>query len=99
MLTRKNLKHHQIKTSEFIVDKANEGGCMCWLDVGGGKTVSTLDAIATLRDNFCFDKCLVVSTKRIVMDVWPSEIKAWEQTHFMDVVTREPTFSALHTKC
>lgn len=94
MLCRSDLKGHQEKTSKFIVDKAASGGCMCWLDVGGGKTVSTLDAIATLSDNFCFNKCLVVSTKRIVKDVWPNEIKLWEQTHDMDIVTREQMLAA-----
>lgn len=93
MLSRKNLHGHQTKVSKFISDLAANGGCLCILDVGGGKTVSTLDAIKTLREGFCCNKILVVSTKRIVKDVWPAEIGLWEQSSDLSVVTREQILS------
>lgn len=88
MLGKKDMHGHQKKVSEFIYPDS-KNGAMCWLDVGGGKTISSLDAIANMREDFNFGRALVVSTKRIVKDVWPQEVKLWEQTHDMTVVTRE----------
>ena len=87
-LFREDMHGHQVKVSDFIYERKTNGA-MCWLDVGGGKTVSSLDAIARMDENFCFGKALVVSTKRIVKDVWPDEIKLWEQTNHMVIAERE----------
>lgn len=98
MLGSKDLHDYQSKTADFIVNRADKGGSMCWLDVGSGKTVISIEALSRLWDNLCFNKCLVVSTKRIVLNVWPQELKLWEQTHNKKIVTKDQLLAARQDK-
>ena len=83
---------HQNKVSDFFYEHYIPGA-MAWLDVGSGKTVSALDTIARMDDDFSFNKLLVVSTKLIVDNVWPVEIKKWAQVNHLTITTRSQLLS------
>lgn len=56
------------------------------LDMGLGKTVSTLTAIDTLmNDYFDVTKVLVIAPKRVAEDTWSREIEKWEHLHHLTV--------------
>ena len=55
-----------------------------FLDMGLGKTVITLTAIADLMyDSFEVNKVLVVGPLRVARDTWPAEVKKWD--HLKDL--------------
>ena len=49
-----------------------------FLDPGLGKTLITLAAFRTLRDNFEVKQMLVVAPKRVCFSVWPDEVEKWD---------------------
>ena len=50
-----------------------------FLDMGLGKTVSTLTAIDQLLYNyFVVEKVLVIAPLRVAQKTWPDEIKKWD---------------------
>lgn len=56
--------------------------CGLFLDVGMGKTVSTLTAIWELMyDRFEIRRVLVVAPKRVARDVWTDERDKWDHLH------------------
>ena len=63
---------------DFILDNPC---CGLFLDMGLGKTVSTLTAIKELKYNYYdIEKVLVIAPKRVAIDTWPTEIEKWEHT-------------------
>ena len=80
MLSRHNLHEYQRKAIDFI---KTEKRCALFLDLGLGKTVSTLTAITDLIDSFSVSKVLVVSPLRVAKSVWPKEPNQW--THLQDL--------------
>lgn len=80
MLSRHNLHEYQRKAIDFI---KTEKRCALFLDLGLGKTVSTLTAIADLIDSFSVSKVLVVSPLRVAKSVWPKEPNQW--SHLQDL--------------
>lgn len=49
------------------------------LDMGLGKTITTLTAINNLMfDMFDVRKVLIIAPLRVVRDTWPAEIEKWE---------------------
>ncbi|UOF83006.1 DNA/RNA helicase [Caudoviricetes sp.] len=54
-----------------------------WLDMGLGKTVSTLSAIARLRRSGAVRAVLVVGPLRVIEDTWPDEIAKWWHTEHL----------------
>ena len=48
-----------------------------WVEMGLGKTVATLTAIQSLRDEFEVNRTLVVAPLRVADMVWPEEAKKW----------------------
>lgn len=56
------------------------------LDMGLGKTVITLTAIADLMfDSFSVRKVLVIAPLRVARDTWPAEVKKWDHLKEMRV--------------
>jgi SNF2 family DNA or RNA helicase len=86
MHTRDNLKRYQQKAVEFL--KQHPGAAL-WLDMGLGKTVITLTALADLKDEGKLPPVLLLSTIRIVQSVWRQEAAKWAHT-------RGLTFSLVH---
>jgi SNF2 family DNA or RNA helicase len=54
------------------------------LDMGLGKTVIALSAVADLKfDSFEVEKVLVIGPLRVARDTWPAEVKKWD--HLKDL--------------
>lgn len=51
-----------------------------FIDMGLGKTVSTLTVIADLLMEFIHDQVLVIGPKRVATETWPTEIGLWKHT-------------------
>lgn len=82
MLSRHNLHEYQHNAVTFIKEKKR---CFLCIDMGLGKTVSTLTAIKDLSDSFAVSKVLVVSPLRVATSVWPKEPSNWQHLKDMRV--------------
>lgn len=58
--------------------------CGVFLDMGLGKTISTLTAIEELKYDYCeIDTVLVIAPKRVAETVWEEEAKKWDHTRHL----------------
>lgn len=64
----------------FIMDNPF---CALWIDLGLGKTISALTAIADLIATDEIQRVLVVGPIRVIKVGWPDEIRAWEHTAWL----------------
>lgn len=55
-----------------------------FIDMGLGKTISTLTVIADVLMEFLYDQVLVIGPKRVATDTWPTEIGLWKHTAHLD---------------
>lgn len=83
MLTESNLHGYQKHCIQHILDNPY---CGLFLDMGLGKTISTLTAI----DRLLFDRCevskvLVIAPKRVARDTWADEIQEWAHVRHLRV--------------
>ena len=74
MLSRHNLHAYQERAVSFIL---KEKRCMLALEMGLGKTTSTLTAICDMLDGFLARKVLVVAPLRVANSVWAQETRLW----------------------
>ena len=83
MLKRENLHEYQNRAVEFIREKHNAA---LFLDLGLGKTISTLTAIQELHDDFdkTVDRVLIIAPLRVAQTVWKQEAENWEHTKHLD---------------
>lgn len=91
---------YQQFAEDHIIQNPN---CGLLLEMGLGKTVSTLTALWELRFNyFCIGKVLVVAPKRVAQETWPAEIAKWEHakdfTYSVVIGTEKQRLQALRTK-
>lgn len=77
MLSKDNLHGYQTRSAEFIV---NTKRCQLFLDMGLGKTVSTLTALSDLSDSFAVKRTLIVGPLRVANTVWKQEAQKWSHT-------------------
>lgn len=63
----------------------NTPNCALWLDMGMGKTVTSLTVAADLLDSFEASRVLVVAPKKVARNTWPNEIKKWHHTQLLSV--------------
>lgn len=75
MLDRSDLHEYQERGVKHIID--NEY-CALFLDMGLGKTVTTLTAIKELLDNCIIGNALVIAPKKVTQVTWGDEIKNWK---------------------
>lgn len=61
------------------------GGAGLFLEMGLGKTVSTLTAIKILKDQRKVKKVLVIAPLRVAQHTWPSELKKWDHLDSLTV--------------
>lgn len=78
--TKDELRPYQLRLAEFI--KATPA-CALWVDMGLGKTASTLTALSELIDDFEVDKILVIAPLRVARKTWPDEIEAWAHVNHL----------------
>jgi len=74
MLCRSNLHDYQEKGVSFIKEKKR---CALFLEMGLGKTTTTLTAVSDLIDQFAANKILVVAPLRVANSVWKQEAGSW----------------------
>lgn len=74
MLSRADLHPYQHRAARHVVDVPR---CALWLDMGLGKSVSTLTGLVDLRAAFETNKTLVVAPLRVARKVWTDEITTW----------------------
>lgn len=74
MLDRNNLHAYQHKAVDFIKDKQKAA---LWIDMGLGKTVSTLTALSDLLADKTVKQILVIAPLRVATHTWPTEIANW----------------------
>lgn len=74
---------YQRAAMQWILDKPK---CGLFLDMGLGKTVTTLTALDYLMyQEFEIDKALVVAPKRVVTDTWARECQKWDHLNHLKV--------------
>ena len=78
MLTRSNLYQYQRDCAQHIIDNER---CALFVDMGLGKTVSTLTALEFLMyQDLDVNKVLIIAPKRVIETVWSQEATKWEHT-------------------
>ena len=86
-----NARPYQQFATEHIIKNSAAG---LFLEMGLGKTVSTLTAVSDLMYD-CFDitKVLVIAPKRVALHTWPDEIKKWDHLSLLNysLVAGSPT--------
>jgi SNF2 family DNA or RNA helicase len=94
---RTDLHNYQERAIKFI--KSTER-CALFLDMGLGKTVSTLTAISDLQDQMEIHKALVIAPLRVANSVWDHEAKLWKHLRHLKVQvctgTERERLTALH---
>lgn len=84
MRERAQLRPYQVDCVDFIKRTPR---CAIFAQLGGGKSIITLTAIADLLSEFMVNRVLVLSTKRIIRMVWPTEPEGWAHTSHLKVVS------------
>lgn len=82
MLTRADLHDYQLRGVSFIINKRR---CGLFLDMGLGKTTTTLTAISDVIDGFGAKKVLVIAPLRVANTVWAQEAKRWSHLKHLKV--------------
>lgn len=82
MLFRDDLHDYQRRAVEFILEKKR---CALFLEMGLGKSVSSLTAISDLIDGFAVHKVLVVAPLRVANSVWKQEARRWQHLQHLEV--------------
>ena len=82
MLSRNNLHAYQNKAVDFILENKR---VQLFLDLGLGKTVSTLTAISDLSDSFAINRVLIIAPLRVANTVWKQEADKWSHTNNLDI--------------
>lgn len=81
MLSRSELHAYQHQAVDFI---KNTPDCALWLDMGLGKTVSTLTALADLLEAKEVKRALIIAPLRVALSTWPNEMKQWRHLYRME---------------
>lgn len=74
--------NYQLTVIEKIVSDYKSG---IFLDMGLGKTISTLTAITQVKRNLEASKVLIVAPKLVATQTWPAEIEKWDHTKHLKV--------------
>lgn len=82
MLKRTDLHAYQLRGVSFILNKKR---CGLFLDMGLGKTTTTLTAISDVIDGFGAKKVLVIAPLRVANTVWAQEAKRWQHLKHLQV--------------
>lgn len=82
MLSPDDLHAYQRRAVDFILNRQR---VMLALDMGLGKTVSTLTALADLLDTVTVRRALVIAPLRVARTVWAQEAAQWSHTRHLTV--------------
>lgn len=79
------LRPYQAYAKDFIIEHP---ACALWLDMGLGKSATTLSAIKDLMyDYYEVSKVLVIAPLRVAALTWPDEIQAWAELSDLRIST------------
>lgn len=99
MHDRQDLYPYQRHAVEFI--KTHPQAAL-WIDMGLGKTVSTLTAFCDLADSVQASNVLVIAPKRVARRVWSDEVAEWDHLRGLSVSrivgSEDQCFDALRTR-
>lgn len=100
MLNENNLHNYQRVCVEHII---SHPFCGVFLEMGLGKTISTLTAIEKLKFDYCeINTVLVIAPKRVAETVWEEEAKNWQHTSHLKfskiIGTEKQRMAALKVK-
>lgn len=90
MLSRTDLHEYQRRAVDFILEHDR---CGLALDMGLGKTVSTLTAISDLFDQFAIRRVLVIAPLRVCNTVWKQEARKWAHLNHLNIAVATGTES------
>lgn len=76
-LTRDLLHDYQLSGVKNIIDNPFYA---LWLDLGCGKTLTSITAVADLSDSMQINKVLIIAPLRVAATTWHKEIERWEHT-------------------
>lgn len=82
MLSVRDLHPYQRRAVQFIRDHHH---CALWVDLGLGKTVTTLTALEELINGVEIGKALIIAPLRVANSVWEQEARAWGHTRGLRV--------------
>ncbi len=75
---------YQLTAKQWVLDHPEAG---LFLDMGLGKTVTTLTAVEELKNDYLdIKKVLVIAPKRVAEDTWPTEYQKWSHLSSLEVV-------------
>ncbi len=77
MLNRNQLHNYQNRAVNFFLEKKKVA---LLLDMGLGKTITSLTVIADLVDSLSARKVLIIAPLRVANTVWKQEAENWEHT-------------------
>ena len=81
-LNRDDLHDYQNRAVDFIKNKER---CALFLDMGLGKSVSTLTAVSDLIDSFSVQKTLVIAPLRVANSTWAQEAEKWDHLRHLRI--------------
>lgn len=82
MLTRNNLHHYQKSAINFAYSNPK---CGLFLDMGLGKTATSLTVASDFLDNFFINRVLIVAPLRVANTVWKQEADKWEHLKHLNI--------------
>lgn len=82
VLSRDNLHSYQIRAVDFIKEKKR---CALWLDMGLGKTTSTLTAMSDILAEGKVKKVLVIAPLLVAKNVWRQEAQKWSHLKHLNI--------------
>lgn len=82
MLSRDDLHDYQRRTVDFIKTKHR---CGLALEMGLGKSVSTLTAVIDLLDGCMVSRVLVIAPLRVANSVWSQEASKWSHLRHLKI--------------
>lgn len=82
MLKRSDMHDYQKQAVDFVLSKKK---CALFLDMGLGKSVSSLTAASDMLDDMMVTKVLVIAPLRVANTVWKQEAQKW--THLAHLKT------------
>lgn len=82
MLTRSNLHHYQTCAVDFIRQQRR---CGLFLDMGLGKTTTSLTAASDFLDDLFIQRVLIVAPLRVANTVWKQEAKKWSHLKHLKI--------------
>lgn len=77
-LHRADLRPYQLRAVDWI---KSHDHCALFVDMGLGKSVSTLTAYADMLESFDVRRALVIAPLRVARRVWTDEIQNWSHLH------------------